>query len=237
LAEQLLTPVDVIIDSREDSKHPEFRKALTSNGLRVAVKKLEAGDFLLLAAPSKKPVLVERKTVNDLGNSIRDNRVWEQAKLLVEAARKDGYIPMIIVEGWLGALEKYRGWKIQSVLRVLDTLMIDFDIKILNTPNKTATIGWLVSKAKSLGRTNEKRIYRLRVEKKPMSIQERIVYVAEGLVGPKLARKLLEAFGTLRNIANASIQDLLRVEGIGEKRAKEIYLIFNTRWAGEERER
>ncbi len=232
-----MTPVDIIIDSREDSKHPEFRKSLASSGLKVAVKKLEAGDFLLLASPGKRPVLVERKTINDLGNSIRDNRIWEQAKLLVEAARRDGYIPMIVIEGWLGALEKYRGWKIQSVLRVLDTLMIDFDIKILNTPNKSATIGWLVSKAKSLGKTSEKRVYRLRVEKKPMTIQERIIYVAEGLVGPKLARKLLGVFGTLRNIANASIQELMKVEGIGEKRAKEIYLVFNTKWAGEERER
>lgn len=231
-----MTPVDVIIDSREDSKHPEFRKSLISSGLKVAVKKLEAGDFLLLASPGKRPVLVERKTINDLGNSIRDNRIWEQAKLLVEAARRDGYIPMIIIEGWLGVLEKYRGWKIQSVLRVLDTLMIDFDIKILNTPNKPATIGWLVSKAKSLGKTSEKRVYRLRVEKKPMTIQERIIYVTEGLVGPKLARKLLGVFGTLRNIANASVQELMKVEGIGEKRAKEIYLVFNTRWADEERE-
>lgn len=231
----LLSPVDIIIDSRENSKHPEFRKEFQSNGLKTAVQPLPAGDFLLLAAPGKKPVLVERKTVIDLGNSIRDNRIWEQAKLLAEAAEKEGYQPFIIVEGWLGVLEKYRGWKIQSVLRVIDTLMLDFEIPVLNTPNKQATIAWLIAKAKSLGKTEEKKIYRMRVEKKPMSLKDRILYVAESIVGPTLARKLLREFKTLRNIANASIKELMVVEGIGEKRANEIYLIFNTEWSDDQR--
>lgn len=233
MAYMLLSPVDVIIDSREDSKHPEFRKEFISSELKVAVKTLPAGDFLLLAAPGKKPVLVERKTVTDLGNSIRDNRVWEQAKLMAEVARKEGYQPFIIVEGWLGVLEKYRGWKIQSVLRVIDTLMLDFGIPVLNTPNKQATIVWLIAKAKSLGKTEEKKIYRLRVEKKPMSLKDRILYVAESIAGPALARKLLREFKTLRNIANASVRELMTVEGIGEKRAQEIYRLFNVEWGDE----
>ncbi len=235
MAIQLLTPVDIIIDSREDSKNPEFRKELIARGLKVSIQALPVGDFLLLASPAsgRRPVLVERKTVTDLANSIRDNRVWDQAKLLVEASKRDGYQPFLVVEGWLGILEKYRGWRIQSVLRVLDTLMIDFGLPVLNTPNKNATIEWLAAKAKSLGKTEEKRILRLRVEKKPPTIRERILYVAEGLVGPTLARKLLREFKTLRSIANASVRELMTVEGIGEKRAREIYLIFNTEWVEE----
>ena len=112
--------------------------------------------------------------------------------------------------------------------------MIDFKIPVLNTPNKQATIEWLIAKAKSLGKTEDKRVMRLRVEKKPMTINDRILYVAEGLVGPTLARKLLKHFKTLKNIANASIRELLVVEGIGEKRAREIYSIFNTEWVEED---
>jgi DNA excision repair protein ERCC-4 len=142
----LLTPVDIVIDSREDSKNPDFRKSFIMNGLRVAVRPLPAGDFLLMAPPGRKPLLVERKTVTDFANSIRDNRVWEQSKLLAEAAEKDGYQPLIVIEGWLGVLEKYRGWRIQSVLRVIDTLLIDFKIPVLNTPGKKATIEWLMQR-------------------------------------------------------------------------------------------
>jgi ERCC4-type nuclease len=70
----------------------------------------------------------------------------------------------------------------------------------------------------------------MRVEKKPMELNERILYVVEGLAGPTLARRLLAHFKTIRNIANASISDLLKVEGIGEKRAQEIYAVLNTPW-------
>lgn len=231
---KLLVPVDVVIDSREDSKHPEFREMLDREGLKTAVRELTAGDFLLMAPPGKRSILVERKTVDDLANSVRDNRIWEQSSLLLEEARRDGHQPLIIIEGWLGNLEKYRGWRIQSILRVLDTLILDMGIPVLNTPSKEATIAWIVAKAKSLGRTEEKRVFRMRVEKKPMDIQDRILYVAEGIIGPTLARKLLERFKTLRNIANASKHELLSVEGIGEKRAEEIYLLFNTPWTGGE---
>ncbi len=226
----LLTPVDIIIDSREHSKHKEFLEEFRKRGLRVSVQPLPAGDFLLLAAPGKQPLLVERKTVSDLLNSIRDNRVWEQTKLLREAAEKDGIQPFIVIEGWLGAVEKYRQWRIQSVLRVIDTIILEYKVPVINTPNKRATIEWLIAKARSLGRVNEKKAYRMRVEKKPMTLMERILYVAEGLVGPKLAERLLEHFGTLKAIANASIKELMEVEGIGEKRAQEIYLIFNTHY-------
>ena len=225
-----LIPVDIIIDSREDSKHPEFKETCIKNGIRVSVQPLPAGDFLIIAPEGKKSLLIERKTDEDFANSIRDNRIWDQCKLLLEAAEKDEHKPLIILEGSLTKLVKYRNWRIQSLLRVLDTLILDMNIPVLYTPNKEATILWIISKVKSLGKIEEKKIIRMRVEKKPLSLNERILYVTEGLVGPTLARKLLEKFKTLRNIANAPVYELMNVEGIGEKRAQEIYAIFNTTW-------
>ncbi|MEZ0394573.1 MAG: ERCC4 domain-containing protein [Desulfurococcaceae archaeon] len=227
----LLVPVDVVIDSREDSKHPEFRKFLEQRGLRVSVQRLGAGDFLLLAPPGRRSVLVERKTVADFANSIRDGRLWDQARRLAEAARVDGHAPLMVVEGWLGSLER-TGWRIQSVLRAMDELVLDVGVPILNTPGPRATAEWVAAKAASLGETSKKTVQRLRVEKKPMELMDRILYVAEGLAGPTLARRLLDRFCTLRDVANAGIQDLMQVEGIGERRATEIFMIFNTRWSG-----
>ena len=233
LAAQLLAPVDIVIDSREAAKNEDAVVELRRKGLRVAIAELAAGDYYLLANNPKKAILVERKTVLDFVNSIRDNRVWDQVKRLKEAAELEGVKPLIILEGWLGAVEKKTKWNIAAVLRVIDELIMDWGIPVLPTHNKKATIAWLAAKAKSLGRAEEKRIVRLRVEKKPLTLQERILYVAEGLVGPKLARKLLQRFKTLRRIANASVAELMSVEGIGEKRAREIYAIFNTPWEGE----
>ncbi|MEM0001821.1 MAG: ERCC4 domain-containing protein [Desulfurococcaceae archaeon] len=230
---KLLVPVDVVIDSREDAAHPEFKSIIMREGLRVAVQELPAGDFLLLSPPGKQCLLIERKTADDFANSIKDGRIWDQSTLLKDAALKDGHKPVIVIEGSFEKLEKYRGWKIQSLLRVMDSLVLDMNIPVIYTPHKDATIAWIIAKARSLGRTEDKRVLRMRVEKKPMSLEDRILYVAEGLVGPTLARRLLQRFKTLRNIANASVHELMSVEGIGEKRAQEIFAIFNTPWQEE----
>lgn len=233
MSQSLLVPVDVVIDSREDAANPEFKIVLSAEGIKIAIRELPAGDFLLLAPPGGRSILVERKTVDDLANSIRDGRIWEQINLLRESADRDGHIPLVLVEGCLDKLEKFRGWRVQSVLRVLDTITVDYGIPVLNSPSKEATIKWIAAKSRSLGRTEEKRVVRMRVEKKPMSLNERILFVVEGVAGPVLARRLLARFKTIKSIANASVYELMSVEGIGEVRAQEIYAIFNTPWKDE----
>ncbi len=230
ISEVPLTPVDIVIDSREAAKNKDIVEVLKRKGVKVAISALTVGDYYLLAPEGRKPILVERKTVMDFLNSIRDKRVWEQAKILKEAEEVEEVIPVIILEGSLSAIERFTKWRITAVLRILDELVLSWNIRVIPTPNKKSTIEWLVAKIKALGSPERKRPPKLRVKKKPISINEQILYVAEGLVGPVLARKLLLYFKTLRNIANASVGELMRVEGIGEKRAKEIYAIFNTTW-------
>ncbi len=229
-AERLLAPVDIVVDTREASRNRDIVDGLRRRGIRVAIAELGAGDYYLLATEPGKAILVERKTVTDLANSIRDNRLWDQLKRLREAAREGDARPLILLEGWLGLLEKRTQWNITAILRILDEIVLDWGIPIVPVHRKEATIAWLAAKARSLGSTEKKRVFRLRVEKKPMSLQERILYVAESIAGPTIARRLLEHFGTLRAIANASVAELMKVEGIGEKRAREIYAIFNTKW-------
>ena len=228
ISEALLTPVDIIVDSREASKQKDIVEELRRRGLKVAIRNLSAGDYYLLATEDKKPILVERKSIIDFANSVRDNRIWEQAKLLKEFENKEDAIAILLIEGSFSLLKRFTKWNITAILRVIDEIITTWNLRVLPTPNKEATIAWLAAKAKSLGATNRKRIIRLRTEKKPMTLNERILYVAEGIVGPTIARKLLRHFKTLRNIANTSIPELMKVEGIGEKRAREIYAIFNT---------
>ncbi len=229
-AEKLLAPVDIVVDSREASRNKDIVEGLRRKGVRVAIAELGAGDYYLLAREPGKAILVERKTVTDFANSIRDNRIWDQLKRLSEAAREGDARPILLLEGWLGIIEKKTQWNITAALRVIDEIVLDWNIPVIPVHRKEATISWLAAKAKSLGRTEEKRVFRLRVEKKPMTINQRILYVAESIAGPATARKLLKHFKTLKNIANASIAELMKVEGIGEKRAREIYALFNTPW-------
>ncbi len=231
---KLLAPVDIVVDSREYSKQQQYIEKIRAKGLKVAVMKLDVGDYYLLAPEDKNPILVERKSITDFLNSIRDNRIWEQSVLLKKAAEEENAIPIIILEGSLSIIKRFTKWNITAVLRIIDELLISYNIKILPVPNKEATFQWLIAKAKSLGNTSKKRVFRLRVEKKPMSLNDRILYVTESIMGPMIARKLLKHFKTLKNIANASVNELMKIEGIGEKRAREIYAIFNTVWRDRE---
>jgi 5'-3' exonuclease len=46
-------------------------------------------------------------------------------------------------------------------------------------------------------------------------------------VGPKTAKKVLEYFGSLKAVANAKLEELLALEGMGYDKAIRIYKVFN----------
>jgi len=226
--------VDVVVDSREASIKIKKSKTVTEYlrelGLKVQIQPLPCGDYFLTAKDKKKCVLIERKTVTDFANSIRTGRLWSQLQVLTLA--KEDFEVILLLEGWIKLLEKFTKWKPQAILRLIETVQTKFGIPIVYSPSWQWTALYIKTKAEALGRPEEKKVYPIRHEKKPMDIHERILYVAEGLVGPTIARRLLEEFGTLKNIANASRVELMRVEGIGKERAELIWRVFNTRWNG-----
>ena len=65
--------VSVIVDSRE----PKHIQELTFGGAMVSCDLLTSGDLLVIADDSTL-LAIERKTPDDLLNSIRDNRIWSQ---------------------------------------------------------------------------------------------------------------------------------------------------------------
>ena len=69
-------------------------------------------------------------------------------------------------------------------------------------------------------------------EKKPLSLEERQIYVIESLpnVSAILARRLLTRFGSVQNIMNTSRKELMEVAGIGEGKADEIMNTIRSRF-------
>jgi len=64
----------------------------------------------------------------------------------------------------------------------------------------------------------------LRGEKPTRSLREMQEFVVAGLPGVNtvLARRLLEHFGSVAGVFAASAEELMQVQGIGEKTAREI---------------
>ena len=62
-----------------------------------------------------------------------------------------------------------------------------------------------------------------------MSIQERQQFIIEGLpnVSAVIAKRLLSHFGSIKDIANATEEELLEVKGVGKQIATDIIKLLN----------
>jgi len=111
---------------------------------------------------------------------------------------------------------------------------VSFNIPIINTesPHDTAEILVAIAKREQL---NDESEFSLRTERKPLTMSEQQEYIVESLpsVGPHLAKALLLKFGSVKNVFDASIEQLKDVEGIGEKKAAEIKRVIEEKYANQ----
>ncbi len=204
----------VFADVRESGSG--ILRELDSLGIEIRMKQLDIADFQL-----SDRVGVERKTTEDFLQSLIDGRLLAQAKSLVENFKK----PLFVIEG--ESLYGIRNIHPNAIKGALIALKIDFGIPIVYTKNVKESAEFLAAIAKREQLDKEREIA-LREGKRIMSLAEMQQYIVESLpgVGPGLAKNLLEYFESVENIFNASETELQKVEGVGEKRAKEIRSII-----------
>lgn len=211
----------IIIDHRESS---EFDELLKQAGATIERKQLEVGDFICSGR-----CIVERKTRDDFEASIIDGRLFAQLFNLV-----DNYQRVIIVVEGEGSGERLHK---EALLGAYVSVITDFGAALFFTRNteKTAELVYAIAKHEQLAKKRPMRLYAKR-KTFTLSQSQRAILEIFPMVGPKLARQLLEHFGNIQNITNASEQELKEVEGMGEKRAKAIKNIINMKYNSEEDE-
>ncbi len=202
--------VIIFADTRESSSG--VLKELNELGVDVRIKRLDVADFQV-----SDRVGIERKSSSDFVRSLIDGRLLSQAQSLVETFER----PVIIVEGenLYGAGNVHPN----AVRGALASLSIDFKIPIIYTKDvkETAIFLELIAKREQF---ELKREVQLRGEKKPKELGDMQQFIVESLpyVGPKLAKKLLEHFGSVWAVFNASETELKKVENLGKKKARAI---------------
>ncbi len=226
-----LDRVDLFIDSNEASMNKEAYEELRRRGFKVAVRKLEAGDFLIPATSGCEAVLIERKTIDDFLTSIIDGRLWSQLSRLSSVCREYNAKCILLLEGSVERALSRRKIHPSAYMRALETAQESFNVIVVLSINKKTSIDWISArikhcyKKKSSETSIQTIVYQPRRSFKDLN--EKVIYIASVIAGRETGLKLLKHFGTLRNLANASIHELLRIEGVGENRAKEVYYIFN----------
>lgn len=215
----------IVVDKRErNSGIPELLK---QSGVLVDFATLKVGDYIVFDN-----VAIERKTIPDLLSSFYDGRLFIQCSQLVKYFSS----PLLIVEGDIieglknQSEKSFRSYdqKIQLVYDSLITVVLDFKIPLVHTPNIEHTTSFLIAIANKLSR---KYSYGplLRKIRKQTSEQIQQLSVLSSLpgVGGMFAVKMLKEFNTPKRALNASAAELAKIPGFGTARAQRIRKILD----------
>ena len=106
-------------------------------------------------------------------------------------------------------------------------LRVDFNVPILFTKGSAETAALIKVLAKR--ENEEKGDFGVKIIGKPMTTRELQEFIVSSFpgVGSTLGKNLLSRFGSVRKLVNASVDELKDVEGIAEKKAKDLIDIFD----------
>lgn len=197
----------VYADSREGNS--KVIRHLTEMEIDVKVNPMAVGDYQV-----SDEVIIERKTAKDFVESIIDKRLFKQARELSEEFKR----PILILEGD----DIYNGMIHPNAVRgTIAAIAIDFGISIIPTRNSEDTAA-MIKRIAVREQTGEKTPIQIRTDKKPVSLWEQQLFIIESLpnIGPVNAKNLLQHFGSVEKVIDASESELQEVEGIGQKTAK-----------------
>jgi len=208
--------IKIVADVHEaDSQIPELLREL---GAQVEIKKLTVADYVVGESTA-----VERKSAQDFVNSVFSGRLFDQIDRLKKAYPR----ACLIVEGNpRDFLENER-----VVWGALFRITLDEGIGVVQTADRLESAQAIFSLAK---REQENRKSKPVIRPKPrmLSLHEKQIYLVSGLpnIGAELAERLLNHFGSPREVFKATKKKLMEVPGIGEKKAREIVRVLDEKF-------
>ena len=213
--------ITIAVDNREYRSN--VVRNLAMKGVKIEPQQLDVGDYVLSSR-----ICVERKNVDDFLDSLLDGKLFKQIQRLRDTYPR----PMLVIEG--ENLFTKRNINQNAIYGSLASISVDYGIPVMTTKDATETASLLTVVARR-EQKSEKKPVAIRGEKYQMSLKERQQFLVEGLpnVSAVLAKRLLGHFGNIRDIANASEDELRQVEGIGKNIALDISKVLKTDYLDE----
>lgn len=192
----------ICIDSNEASSRRDIVNYMMWNGVEVDIRKLDICDYVV-----SDRVGVERKDVSDFIGSMKDGRLFSQARDMAAVYER----PVVILEGQLSRAFKRSAMKPASVYGALSSLALDYGVNIIPTdsPESTAV---LLHRLAYREQAKEERTIQLRRVNRSLPLHEQQVFLLSGLphIGTTLAQELLTAYETpyrvIEEFANAEVR-------------------------------
>lgn len=207
----------VIADTREQSSG--VLKILSDMDADIKLQSLITADYIVSGR-----VGIERKSVSDFASSIIDRRLLMQLRELKNNFEK----PLIIIEG-TEDIYSVRNIHPNAIRGMLATIAVSYGIPILYSKDNNDTAELIMSIAKR-EQGDETKDFNMHQEPKPLTQKELQEYIVQSLpnIGSSLAKSLLKEFKSVKGIFNADVEELRKVEKIGEKKAEDIKKIIES---------
>ncbi|MFT4304293.1 MAG: DEAD/DEAH box helicase [Candidatus Woesearchaeota archaeon] len=195
----------IYVDNRE--KGNDIPKRLIDIGAEVKLKQLATADYIISSRTG-----IEYKKTDDFIASLIDGRLLTQASNLVKNFDR----PLIIVEG-KESIYGIRNIHPNAIRGLIASITIDFRIPIIYTADPNDTAETILAMARREQDENKNTIS-LHQNKKPATKNEQKEYIISSIpnVGTNLAKELLTQFGSVKNVINATEEELTKIDKIGK---------------------
>ena len=176
---------------------------------------------MILGLPTNRfeSFLFMKSSVDYFENAI-DGRILDQVRDLKNNFEKS----VLIIEGEED-IYSIRKVHANAIRGMLASIVLNFQVPILYTKNPRDTAGLLAVMAKREQNKDDNFSYHVG---KPKSIKEQQEFIVSSFpnIGVVNARNMLSHFKSIKNLTNASKDNLIQIEGIGEKTADRLLEMF-----------
>jgi ERCC4-type nuclease len=176
-------------------------------------------------------VAVERRAGNSFVRGIMEKTLFTSAIYL----REHFEVPILIVEGEVNY--EYGGMNPQAVRGAFSSMMLLYGVNVLATPGpeETAAVIAMIARQEQVGIPEISLVPKRKATDLP-DMQRRVIEMLPGS-GMTLARTLLQHFGSVQRIVNATEGQLLAVKGIGTRTAREMTRVLTAEYEAVDTER
>lgn len=201
------------VDVHEKKFIPYLRNYFDIEELNIV--KLKHGDVEL-----EDYFVLERKTTADLWSSIIDGRLFAQAEGMAEMDVKR----YLLVVGNMNLYGNRYGYNINAITSALASLSMNYGIELAMWPTSKIAARFVYDLYRKATKESTPHVARI----KPKKIDQRLL-VLMGIrgIGSKTASNIIKRFKNIRNVANAPINEIKDIIGMGEKTADKVWRALN----------